>query len=200
MSSGVVCHSCGAPAAGKRCSGCQTAHYCDRYCQSDDWARHKQECMVGKKVVEQKSVDKNAYKALCPVSIRSDMSTTPDDALHYALVGLTIDVGGTTRANKVVKFINRFLKSKGNGLTKTPTAKELAELKVLLDALDNDLKTKKHKGLDMLLRPIWRAASKFLSNPKQFADSDTYGEGPFSSTCTSKKCAANKVRQPSTAR
>ena len=48
-----VCAACGSTVPKLRvfkvCSGCDTARYCDRECQTAHWPVHKQECGAGRR-------------------------------------------------------------------------------------------------------------------------------------------------------
>ena len=42
-----ACDACGKQGALMRCSGCKSAHYCDRKCQKDAWKEeHKSKCRI----------------------------------------------------------------------------------------------------------------------------------------------------------
>jgi hypothetical protein len=42
------CEACNKPGAQKRCTQCQTAHYCDSECQGEDWKFHKLKCSTSR--------------------------------------------------------------------------------------------------------------------------------------------------------
>ena len=48
------CDTCGEEGAGKKCSGCKSADYCDQRCQKYHWFVHKKHCDKLKKEFEKR--------------------------------------------------------------------------------------------------------------------------------------------------